>query len=105
MLISDWSSDVCSSDLDDDHGNKCQKRDGPGDRKPVQAPERSNGALQKRDIIVDRRLELPAPAADKKCAYIGFARIGAGGRSLLRQFACLPEIGRASWRERVCQYV
>src|SRR5690606_8166287 len=64
---------------------------GPCDRKPIEAPERPDGALQKRDLIADRRLELPAPAADKKCTYIGFTHIGVGGRGLLREFDCLPD--------------
>src|SRR3546814_1812881 len=67
MRISDWSSDVCSSDLD-----------GPGGRRGrSRAPRRRRG-----------RVGSSGPAG-------GPAHADAPG----------DEIGRASCRERVCQYV
>src|SRR3546814_2838677 len=80
MRISDWSSDVCSSDLDRD-------RVGTG-------RQRLLGAL-----VVD-----PLPDALFH-PHPGTAGATAErGRLAARHFAVL-EIGRASCRERVCQYV
>src|SRR3546814_12541645 len=69
MRISDWSSDVCSSDL--------------------HQADSTNGPPQ-----VRAALSQPDPAQGH---CVGLA---VGGRRL-----CRPEIGRASCRERVCQYV
>src|SRR3546814_5131284 len=81
MRISDWSSDVCSSDLVDGHFHMAARqlaprragravRIGDGDDRAGAEPQ-ENPARQGR-----RRLEI-----------------------------CTVEIGRASCRERVCQYV
>src|SRR3546814_3599177 len=68
MRISDWSSDVCSSDL----------------RRPPRGSRRA------------RRLTNSASAA-------GFACCNSSANPAASTFA--NEIGRASCRERVCQYV
>src|SRR3546814_15788464 len=89
MRISDWSSDVCSSDLAAD----------PQPRRRRAGAERICSGLlftacrrrphhHRSDADLERRAGLP-----------GYARplhARTGGRM---------EIGRASWRERVCQYV
>src|SRR3546814_1739518 len=73
MRISDWSSDVCSSDLS-------------------ASPHASQEKISKREF-----LDLP------------HAVYGLGAEQQLsladRHLAKLGEIGRASCRERVCQYV
>src|SRR3546814_10740714 len=73
MRISDWSSDVCSSDLADADG----QQPFPGIEHPVErSPDEKSGCCADRHedqhVAAPRRIE---------------------------------EIGRASCRERVCQYV
>src|SRR3546814_8066471 len=82
MRISDWSSDVCSSDLDvvgqPRNATRVQRRRPAGEarhREIEAAPEEVDGA----DLA-----EIP------------------GAEALQHP---IDEIGRASWRERVCQYV
>src|SRR3546814_9501041 len=85
MRISDWSSDVCSSDLrlafDTRRRRRLRPDGGSGDRKGQ--ARRIPGDLGRRD----RRLA-EAVAADSRSGL-----------------APAVEIGRASCRERVCQYV
>src|SRR3546814_9206867 len=80
MRISDWSSDVCSSDL------PCPSRHGRG---------------------VDRAQEAENPDAECECATCGYTARTA--RKWLEQAGAplcpIEEIGRASCRERVWQYV
>src|SRR3546814_6181987 len=84
MRISDWSSDVCSSDL---HG-----RDGalPEGRRP---PRRRRARRRTRGV--DDTLHSEQAAADR----LRTARTDDG------PLAESLEIGRASCRERVCPYV
>src|SRR3546814_256177 len=80
MRISDWSSDVCSSDLIGVAG--------PGDIDAAQA------YLEVADwLMFDAR-----PPKDRAGAL-------PGGNALAFDWALIAEIGRASCRERVCQYV
>src|SRR3546814_3224965 len=74
MRISDWSSDVCSSDL--------------------QTPQLcvGNGVVFHRIGIT--QLQGRGIVAEKAFVMLRYAGDGCG-----------PEIGRASCRERVCQYV
>src|SRR3546814_20982676 len=92
MRISDWSSDVCSSD-----------RDHPPDHE-VRALEENRRHRPFR--LIDR-------GAAIRAALLGEAQLPTG-RRLLPVMAHLPgeevhlgapEIGRASCRERVCPYV
>src|SRR3546814_5507285 len=73
MRISDWSSDVCSSDLGP-RRRTLPDPAAPRDRKICRGQGPRHRSLDRRDA--------PAPAA-----------------------RCIGEIGRASCRERVCQYV
>src|SRR3546814_8852989 len=73
MRISDWSSDVCSSDLRD-------------------SPMAVNTISWK---TVERWTQ---GLIDQECREIRAAFVGDG-------VTAPQEIGRASWRERVCQYV
>src|SRR3546814_944637 len=77
MRISDWSSDVCSSDLDD--------------------------GLDRR-LIDDRLLPGAEPGGADDVDHLGLGgqRGVAAGRRRCRK---IDQIGRASCRERVCQYV
>src|SRR3546814_18585450 len=83
MRISDWSSDVCSSDL-------AAERGGPDASAPgvVGGPESACRMAQSRR----------GPGRLR-------AGIGAGlPRELVHDQTDLVEVGRASCRERVCQY-
>src|SRR3546814_11649376 len=121
MRISDWSSDVCSSDL----SRQGRQRRGAG-RAVGQKRARCARALI-------RRCAPPSPAAQEKgwCGWRGGSdespspAAQAKGWFKLRGESCKPfsrlrekvpdgrmrgrerseEIGRASRRERVCQYV
>src|SRR3546814_7853298 len=82
MRISDWSSDVCSSDLVDLLGRYLAATETPISR--AQAEQRMFEKLDNQNFMADVR---PLLAADASEAFDD------------------AEIGRASCRERVCQYV
>src|SRR3546814_18909820 len=101
MRISDWSSDVCSSDLPD--------------LGEIQVGDRDAGIMDRADIAVriDRRQRLvgdrqdlgaivPVTANGSVAGIVG-DRVGAHGDVELCGIA--RQIGRASCRARVCQYV
>src|SRR3546814_10020095 len=97
MRISDWSSDVCSSDLPTYRqakrslaqfdlelarlGRQCAKRS---------VPQAASG-----DLLVDSYFY----------HYLLCRTMQPADKAELRHQARLMEIGRASCRERVCQYV
>src|SRR3546814_4581990 len=88
MRISDWSSDVCSSDLMD--GRTADDRAGGRTfRKGVGGADRFGGGLPRAGRRGERGLD---PIAR---LVLGQGHADHAGR----------EIGRASCRERVCQYV
>src|SRR3546814_9320930 len=91
MRISDWSSDVCSSDL------KLMLAD-------VQS---SYGLARPFQGVGNFETEHQRNLVREVCAAVQTGRlivvsglVGSGKTHLLRR-----KIGRASWRERVCQYV
>src|SRR3546814_4723810 len=87
MRISDWSSDVCSSDL--------LSLDGPlGWLDRLLLDDASNGTFQLHSIQVGALAFTPG--------NIKQAEVREGDRPYA---SLLYEIGRASCRERVCQYV
>src|SRR3546814_2647198 len=91
MRISDWSSDVCSSDL------AIQTR-----RTALCANPRTRDAVPTRRPALGRTDRLrPGPGA--KLAADGVRRATDHRRAVER--SGLAEIGRASCRERVCQSV
>src|SRR3546814_19482213 len=96
MRISDWSSDVCSSDLK--HGT-CTRDT------PAQFFDRSRrlyARLRYPDMDALSRRKLTAGAFAE-----AMARANPGLKAdMLRVTANRHgwQIGRASWRERVCQY-
>src|SRR3546814_4950370 len=105
MRISDWSSDVCSSDLPGLHhggGMKIRRhrrRGGHGLRQPeVERKLRAFGQGAEEDEDERRKIKIVGPD------------LVAGGQDPIEVVAADDvsddqEIGRASCRERVCQYV
>src|SRR3546814_8028546 len=81
MRISDWSSDVCSSDL--------------AAKLAAQMPMRGKG----RQACVPNQFRICAPMPQGQRQYAHQSAI------TVVAFICTAEIGRASCRERVCQYV
>src|SRR3546814_20039852 len=114
MRISDWSSDVCSSDLGFHHVRQPYWYGESGGAAPEEfGPEEFGRAAAK--AIEDKILEL---GPETVAAFIGEPVQGAGGvivppasywpavQRICRQHdILLIEIGSASCRERVCQYV
>src|SRR3546814_4070910 len=111
MRISDWSSDVCSSDLQSgEHGDK--------EVHVSQAPrlrdvaERAGvsvslvSAFINRPDQVSKKTSLRIEEAIRELRFVpnDAARQLRRGSSRLLAFVAL-EIGRATCRERVCQYV
>src|SRR3546814_4195668 len=101
MRISDWSSDVCSSDL---------PVAPPVMATPAVDPEEQRRLAEEEAARVSRVFFQTAPGAGT--ASPSLAGLGLNGQSGAaasqdRHTAFLngPEIGRASCRERVCQYV
>src|SRR3546814_16352597 len=94
MRISDWSSDVCSSDL------------GPGQMIAVDLKE---GRLYHDRELKDKVAALrPFGKWQKKITSLdGVLRSGRGEKAVMAREALRRRqgIGRASGRERVCQYV
>src|SRR3546814_16083979 len=97
MRISDWSSDVCSSDLDMDRPRPRAHPFDPLPREPDLA------AVRDRLVLVGVEEEFPVIGNGGDAPDFGF-----------RDFVGPPppaalvpreEIGRASCRERVCHYV
>src|SRR3546814_1830066 len=86
MRISDWSSDVCSSDL-------------PRQGHDVAVGETVRIARRPGDggLIKAAAAEIVAPVAERACEQPILPPDRGDGRN--------AEIGRASCRERVCQYV
>src|SRR3546814_7193974 len=106
MRISDWSSDVCSSDL-----------------RAVDIEAQRRAVISRRDLLPrtdrQRRLDIGfGPVVDKEADRIADAdqpiAVRPGGARRLEQRALIgsaalvglqPAIGRASCRARGCQYV
>src|SRR3546814_3863652 len=86
MRISDWSSDVCSSDLREDRENT----EGP-DLETGDVRRLLDGVLVVAECVEEAEI---GPADDLETDFLGVA--GDSGAE---------KIGRASCRERVCQYV
>src|SRR3546814_2891894 len=98
MRISDWSSDVCSSDLHMVIGNNVTvSRDdhararGPG--RPARLLLASTGSVKKIKEVIERKL---LSAAVTVVHWVSCLDVHNGRGN---------QIGRASCRERGCQYV
>src|SRR3546814_2545010 len=97
MRISDWSSDVCSSDLTDADDNQIG-----GNHRAIRQADAGHAVL-----ALDR-LDANAQAqVDAMVAVFLFIEARQFLARDTRQHAIerFEEIGRASCRERVCQYV
>src|SRR3546814_19055360 len=98
MRISDWSSDVCSSDLagveeGPEEGGEEHHLGGDEEDHPVAQAELDDLGVM---TLVDRLLDDVAPPDEhRRPAHQAAGHQQPGG----------DEIGRASCRERVCQYV
>src|SRR3546814_18420562 len=99
MRISDWSSDVCSSDL---HAERARQHGGA---------VRQDVAEQ---VVGDDDVELLGLAHELHGAVVGVhvGQLDSGILGVVQllhlfapQHAAFHQIGRASCRERVCQYV
>src|SRR3546814_8649305 len=91
MRISDWSSDVCSSDLAGARRREHRRRLAHG-----QAAGCRPGGEATLEIVGAQAL--PAQRGGDTLAYLlAMGAVDDDDR--------VSEIGRASWRERVCQYV
>src|SRR3546814_20817647 len=90
MRISDWSSDVCSSDLSTSHGS-C------GPRWLVSATSWTKASSPTSSATTER----PSGAVGRWVTAVETTR-----EADMPQHACslIRKIGRASCRERVCQY-
>src|SRR3546814_16200115 len=103
MRISDWSSDVCSSDLPDARDGLMSCADVPD----IQQSGRSDLASIYRNIFGEN---LKASRAEKTelCKKLNIFGIGAETSNRVDNLLVYGEddqIGRASGRERGCQYV
>src|SRR3546814_15599965 len=99
MRISDWSSDVCSSDLGTHNAYRILRlKDKLGTRSMASGEIRLEGALA---WLVGERGQGFKQMAD----MINNSRLSNGMRAAGLMRRAVTEIGRASCRERVCQYV
>src|SRR3546814_14629934 len=90
MRISDWSSDVCSSDLPDRESDERQRQ------AKTALMQRVNQAYAANDLLALLELQLEIEQIDP-------SHIANAGEARLKHYN--KEIGRESCRERVCQYV
>src|SRR3546814_14503734 len=120
MRISDWSSDVCSSDLGERaggtqaFGDRGEEGGARGGVEQELRHQEAGGAVERRGLrqrVDQPGMELAAvgePVALGACAACvehcrrGVEREEAPAREALRQ---VRELGRASGRDRVCKYV
>src|SRR3546814_14746423 len=102
MRISDWSSDVCSSDLNTDANDGLYTRPSAVEAQINEAVRLSRSDLQARLSVTDRN----DPAYLRSECLVHLVREGRRANDQQLMSAVLPvQIGRASCRERVCQYV
>src|SRR3546814_13118306 len=97
MRISDWSSDVCSSDLAWDGVDR-----GPLDSRPA-----IDDLVRARNDLQPGAISLCPPIADvltalAACGGALLSRMSGSGATCFALFES-EEIGRGSCRERVCQ--
>src|SRR3546814_13812544 len=97
MRISDWSSDVCSSDLQHLVGERCTHHEarmagGAAEVDQAALGQHQQALAVREHHLVDLRLDvLPLVVPERADLDLGVE--------------VADEIGRASCRERVCQYV
>src|SRR3546814_16935013 len=108
MRISDWSSDVCSSDLQDIglDADRAQLLDGVLRRLGLQLARRGNEGHQR--AVDVNRLAAPGLEAELADRFEERQALDVADRAAdldQHEIDALAEIGRAPCRERVCQYV
>src|SRR3546814_14802382 len=99
MRISDWSSDVCSSDL---AARAARDRATAQARAPVASAQKAANDLTRYQAL--QKLDPAAVAGQQLDQARAQARTTAAEAAAANQ-AIEGEIGRASCRERGCQYV
>src|SRR3546814_20045976 len=109
MRISDWSSDVCSSDLDDGTGRR------PGDIRTTRRGADPAATFVDRDPACRHPTEWGATmkiargSADEDAPTAGETTPDSTPSAIpygfARKFGVVLQIGRASCRERGCKYV
>src|SRR3546814_16484012 len=110
MRISDWSSDVCSSDLGEGRTDAAEQSVGLERLRQVASAPRLQGARANRLVGIggdedgwDRCAHCDQVTVQLEPGHAGHPHVrDQTGR--LPQMTGFP-IGRASWRERVCPYV
>src|SRR3546814_14316502 len=103
MRISDWSSDVCSSDLE-----KARQEAAEAARKAIEAERAATASadLAAAENAENLREQADKAARDAAKADKTKAHASGGSRAIgLRTYYTAEQIGRAPCRERVCQYV
>src|SRR3546814_9942870 len=106
MRISDWSSDVCSSDLvrRREIGRLREFRIEPVDERLAIAVEHPEREPQRPHILAAQRLLVTESEGfhrvHRQLADVELQKLPFGETTVVER-----EIGRASCRERVCQYV
>src|SRR3546814_20131337 len=100
MRISDWSSDVCSSDLSATPGHLYKLGAIAVKAGPTVPPDliHTNLPLKAGDPIEADRIQGAEANVSLKLPPMGYPFVQLGTRDILLA------IGRASWRDRVCQY-
>src|SRR3546814_11082646 len=116
MRISDWSSDVCSSDLVHDiQVNTCRNPDCENfGVPPLKVVSMGRMSLTNKDRVSDgyqlRQAEKQSDGSTKKmmacmtCGTLFYLKSDIAISQALQRISSY-QIGRASGRERVCQYV
>src|SRR3546814_16138215 len=98
MRISDWSSDVCSSDLQHNGG-----------RWTLKNPWHPLFLNELTTIYPDAQLVMthrdPVDVVGSACSLLRLVRPMFSDKVDMKDIAAKLQIGRASCRERVCQYV
>src|SRR3546814_1232798 len=109
MRISDWSSDVCSSDLIILIVQRGRQRLDRSISKRTLESQLSEQTMRHNNLLVAGIGEAKGRAAPGRVRDREAAALAGGGgadlRSKLGEPPILDEIGRASGRDRVCQYV
>src|SRR3546814_21024821 len=101
MRISDWSSDVCSSDLLYEHSDV----EGVDNRRIGAAWKRRQERKAAGDSRVEYETQWALGVAYDKTQISGYDDYEVPTSVATWQWLRRDEIGRASCRERVCQYV
>src|SRR3546814_13588553 len=113
MRVIDWSSDVCSSDL---YGSVpprpappapiVEERPQPLHTPPAWTPSRGGSAARQPTARV-QNANAAARVEPRREGYYNAIQVYPYSEGALSQVYAPPgqKIGRASWRERVCQYV